>query len=313
MIPADKKIERLIEVSQMYYEKNMTQNEIAKVLGISRPLVSVLLQEARTSGVVTITINHVENAQQLVAQRIEARYHVGKAVIVPDERSADATDDAVAAAAFACCFRAGKTYRSVGVGWGSILGRMADYAEKLEPEQETHGHIFPLIGGIGASYRGYHTNEITRIISAKAGLEADYLYMPAFFDSETELDFARHMETYLALRDKWDNMDLALVNISNYPSYPDLGVEYRFGGKLTREGAVGRILAHYYDITGRIIPPSVDNVMQATPEQLRKAKRTVAVCSALLRPQSVVGALAVGVVDTLVLPGSLAERILENG
>ena len=116
MIPADKKIERLIEVSQMYYEKNMTQNEIAKVLGISRPLVSVLLQEARTSGVVTITINHVENAQQLVAQRIEARYHVGKAVIVPDERSADATDDAVAAAAFACCFRAGKPFRSVGVG-----------------------------------------------------------------------------------------------------------------------------------------------------------------------------------------------------
>lgn len=313
MIPADKKIERLIQVAQLYYEQSMTQNEIAKVLGISRPLVSVLLQEARDAGVVTITINHAENAQQLIAQRVEARYHVSKAVIVPDGRSADETDDAVAAAAFACCFRAGKTYRSVGVGWGSILGRMADYAEKLEPEQETHGHIFPLIGGIGASYRGYHTNEITRIISAKAGLEADYLYMPAFFDSETELDFARHMETYLALRDKWDNMDLALVNISNYPSYPDLGVEYRFGGKLTREGAVGRILAHYYDITGRIIPPSVDNVMQATPEQLRKAKRTVAVCSALLRPQSVVGALAVGVVDTLVLPGSLAERILENG
>ena len=136
--------------------------------------------------------------------------------------------------------------------------------------------------------------------------------MPAFFDSESELDFARHMETYLALREKWDTMDLALVNISNYPSYPDLGVEYRFGSRLTREAAVGRVLAHYYDISGRVIQPSVDNVMQASLEQLQKAKRTVAVCSALLRQQSVVGALAAGFIDTLMLPRSLAEKILEN-
>ena len=312
MIPADKKIERLIEVAQLYYEQDLTQNEIAKKLGISRPLVSVLLQEARSSGVVTITINHVENAQQLIAQRIEAIYHVPRAVIVPDERSADATDDAVSAAAFDHCFRSGKTHRSVGVGWGSLLGRMADYAERLDPAENTQGRIFPLIGGIGASYRGYHTNEIARIISSKAGLEADYLYMPAFFDSETELDFARHMETYLALREKWDTMDLALVNISNYPSYPDLGVEYRFGSKLTRESAVGRVLAHYYDINGRVIEPAVDNVMQASLEQLHKAKRTVAVCSALLRTQSVVGALSAGFIDTLILPRSLAEKLVET-
>lgn len=45
----------------------MTQNEIAKKLGISRPLVSILLTEARACGVVTITINQAEDLCVLAA------------------------------------------------------------------------------------------------------------------------------------------------------------------------------------------------------------------------------------------------------
>ncbi|MCI7136279.1 MAG: hypothetical protein MSA06_03295 [Clostridiales bacterium] len=60
MIPPEKKIERMVNVARLYYEQNMTQNEIAKELGISRPLVSILLTEARTCGIVTISINRAE-------------------------------------------------------------------------------------------------------------------------------------------------------------------------------------------------------------------------------------------------------------
>ncbi|MEG1633076.1 MAG: sugar-binding domain-containing protein [Oscillospiraceae bacterium] len=311
MISADKKLGRLIEVAELYYEQNMTQSEIAKALGISRPLVSVLLTEAKSAGVVTITINRAENREQLEARRLEARFGLEKVVVIPDRKSGDATDNAIAIAAYDFCFDKKSSERSVGVGWGSLLGRMADYAEGLENAAESKGRIFPLIGGIGASYRGYHTNEIARILSAKSGLAADYLYMPAFFDSESELDFARHMETYLALNEKWEHMDLALVNISNYPSYPDLGVEYRFANRLSKENAVGRVLAHYYDVGGRIIEATVDNVMQASIEQLRDARSVTAVCSSHICPACAVGAIAAGFINTLLLPESLATQILE--
>ena len=42
MIPADKKTQRMIEVARLYYEGNLSQNEIAKKLDISRPLVSII-------------------------------------------------------------------------------------------------------------------------------------------------------------------------------------------------------------------------------------------------------------------------------
>lgn len=74
MIPADKRIERLTQVARMYYEQNMNQSEIARALGVSRPLVSVLLSEARECGIVTITINNVESAQELLAKRLESRF-----------------------------------------------------------------------------------------------------------------------------------------------------------------------------------------------------------------------------------------------
>ena len=67
MIPPEKKIERMVNVARLYYEQNMTQNEIAKELGISRPLVSILLTEARACGVVTITIKRVEDLCALAA------------------------------------------------------------------------------------------------------------------------------------------------------------------------------------------------------------------------------------------------------
>ena len=67
MIPPEKKIERMVNVARLYYEQNKTQNEIAKELGISRPLVSILLTEARACGVVSITINRVEDLRALAA------------------------------------------------------------------------------------------------------------------------------------------------------------------------------------------------------------------------------------------------------
>ena len=310
MIPADKKIERMLNVAHMYYERDMTQNQIAKELGISRPLVSLLLTEARNCGLVTITINDVQSREQLAAKRLESCFGLRRALVQPDAASADATDNAVACAAFRLCYEEGA--ENIGIGWGSMMGRMADWAEPEKGDAHKSACLFPLIGGIGASYRGYHTNELVRIISGKLGCQADYLYFPAIFDSEQELAIIRNMETFRSVSQRWDNIDLAFVNVSNYPSYPDLGVEYRYGGQLLRRRAVGRILAHYYDEEGQLIHPDVDNVIQCSLEQLGRAGRVAALCSAHLKEESVIGALRLKLIDTLVLPCSLAERVLDR-
>ena len=50
MALSNDKIEKLVKIASMYYEENKNQNEIARSLGISRPLVSRYLTEAREFG-----------------------------------------------------------------------------------------------------------------------------------------------------------------------------------------------------------------------------------------------------------------------
>lgn len=50
MLENDAEIRRLIHVASLYYEKEMTQSEIAKEMNVSRPLVSKMLSRARGYG-----------------------------------------------------------------------------------------------------------------------------------------------------------------------------------------------------------------------------------------------------------------------
>lgn len=56
------KLERLARVAHLYYEENKTQGEIADMLRVSRPLVSRMLNEARSIGIVEIRVHsfHVQ-------------------------------------------------------------------------------------------------------------------------------------------------------------------------------------------------------------------------------------------------------------
>ena len=42
----------LVHVAQLYYHQNLNQSEISKIVGLSRPTVSRMLEEAREVGIV---------------------------------------------------------------------------------------------------------------------------------------------------------------------------------------------------------------------------------------------------------------------
>lgn len=291
----------------------MTQNEIAKALGISRPLVSILLTEAKACGIVTFQIHDVANTQQLMINQLEQKFPGIQFQIIPNESSADATDNLLAKTAFQFCFRQLPEVKNIGIGWGSMLSRMATVVEENTAGQgHSDKNVFPLVGGIRTSYRGYHTNEIVRMIGEKTGMDVHYLYFPAFFDETADLEYIKRMEEFQFINKLWNDMDVALISISNYPSYPDVGVKYRFGNDLMKKNAVGRLLAYYYDVHGNLIDPWINGAMQPDTQQLRNSSQVVAVCSTQLRPECVIGALCTNVIKTILIPESLAKKVIQT-
>ena len=49
-------IRLLVEISHMYYDDQLTQQQIAKKMNMSRSLISKLLNKARAEGIVEITV-----------------------------------------------------------------------------------------------------------------------------------------------------------------------------------------------------------------------------------------------------------------
>lgn len=310
MIPADKKVERMLTVARMYYEQGKTQNEIASAIGVSRPLVSVLLTEARECGIVTITVNDIRVTAELLTERLRARFGVERVVIIPDEDIDDNTNKALAARAYAEIFSSENENARLGIGWGSMLDKMASYAESLADVKKGDGRIFPLVGGINSVIRSYHTNELVRILALKSGKRPAFLYIPALLDTNADLELTKRTEPYALIEKEWRAMEQAVVSLSNFPSYPDLGVKSFYGDRLTERHAVGRILAYYFDVNGRIIRPQEETALQIPIDILRRAQVT-ALCSGQVKPEAVAGALRLGIINTVMLPFGLAARVAD--
>ncbi|WP_317855894.1 sugar-binding transcriptional regulator [Chakrabartyella piscis] len=310
MLIEEKKRARLTDVAKMYYEKNMGQKEIAEQIGVSRPMVSKLLQEARDLGIVTITIHETKSANQILAERLMEEFHLQDVILLETIGS-----DAVAisekyATAICGMLEKGETYK-IGVGCGSTLGMIADALEKKEAMQ-FQGEMYPLIGGFKATYRSYHTNELVRSMAERLGMKSTYLYLPALLGSKEEKDLYTATELFETVRELWHEMDVAWVNISGLYSAPDFATSIRFGKKLVQKNAVGRFLAHYYDIHGNFIMPEEDNMVQAELFDLQCAKNMVAICSDMVDVKAVVGSLRTRCFTKIILPERTAREVLNS-
>lgn len=312
MMPIEEKLKRLADIATMYYKQDFTQQEIAEAVGVSRPMISKLLAEAKELGIVSFTINQPTDAQQILSLQIERQFKLKQAIVVQSKDTALETNERIVQAAYALCSGLCAMPQYFGVGWGSMLGKLAEYVERNRTATLMKGQIFPLIGGVKASYRSYHPNELVRLISEGTGLADSYLYIPAMVESTEEKRMYEKSEAFREIRDFWGMLTTALINISNYPSTPDLATAFRFGSRLSQRQAVGSFLAHYFDASGGFIEPEANNILQCSVPQLRNAKNVVALCNCNLRPEGVMGALRTGVITHVLLSDELAMQILHQ-
>ena len=70
------KLSKVLEAARLYYLLDYNQNEIAKILGISRPTVSRLLQQAKSEGIVQITIMDPTEDVENLAIDLEKKFNL---------------------------------------------------------------------------------------------------------------------------------------------------------------------------------------------------------------------------------------------
>ena len=302
------KQKRLAYVARRYYLEGRKQNEIARDLGISRPMVSRLLTEARELGVVEIKIHEPEDGADSLLERLRLSHCVKGGILVEDGESGDATNRLLSQGAVELLRQLGA--RRLGVGWGYLIGQLVSWLEENPQLDSAVTDICPLVGNASIPARNYQSNENVRLIAQQLGAVPHFLYLPALPESLEEKQLLCSTEIYRQICRQWEQMDTALVNIGDYPSSPDFASLVRYGDLLQRQHACGRMLIYYFNEAGTIIQSEQDFAIQIPIQTLRRCPNLIGVCSANTSAKALGGALKSGFFTHIVARSRLVEELL---
>ena len=306
---SQEKQKKLAYVARRYYLEDQRQSDIAKELGVSRPMVSRMLAEARELGVVEITVHDPETRIATLLERLRLSTSIRGGVLVEDGADEDATNQLLSQGAVEL-LRQLET-RRLGVGWGYLIGQLVTWLEKHPQPGSPVTDICPLVGNANIPARNYQSNENVRLMAQQLGAAPHFLYLPALPEGLEEKQLLCSTEVYRQIHQQWEQLDTALVNIGNYPSSPDFASLVRYGSLLQQYHACGRMLVYYFNEQGTVIQSDQDFAIQVPLDTLRQCPRIIGVCSANTGAKALLGALRSGVFTHLVARSELVKSLLD--
>jgi len=309
-INVDSEINKLIQVAKLYYEENLNQSQIAKKIGVSRPLISNMLTKARNMGIVEIKIKEPFANNTLLLNQLRNVFNVQGGFVIPSANSPYLTEKAIINQSLVYLKDTLQEVKCLGIGWGYTMGELIDAVTESDLNQTFEGQVGPLIGTASIPNKGYHPSELVREFSSKTGLNPKFIFAPAFPPSEQEHDLYVNTDNYQALQSFWDSLDTVVVGVGAHPSVPDHATALRFGDQLQKEGAVGKILSYFYDKDGRIIKGENDFALQIPLQTLSQVKRVVAICPAEINAKAILGALKTGFITHVIMTEEKAKEVI---
>jgi len=306
----DSEIMKLVQVAKLYYEENLNQSEIAKKLGVSRPLVSNMLTKARAMGIVEIKIKEPHANNALLLNQLKNIFNIQGGYVIPSSNSPYLTEKSIIDQSVGFIRESLQDMETVGLGWGYTIGEFVEALSDADFNQGYEGRVCPLIGTASIPNKGYHPSELVREFGTKLGLEANYLFAPSFPTSAQEKELYTNTDNYREIEALWATLDTAILGVGAYPSVPDHATALRFGDELNKKGAVGKILSYFYDKDGQIILGENDFALQMPHHMLGKVKRVVAICPVEINAKAILGALKTGFITHIILTEEKAKEVI---
>lgn len=307
-ISQDKR-KRLAYVARRYYLEDQKQSDIARELGVSRPMVSRLLAEARALGVVEITVHDPETRTARLMERLRRMGSVQGGVLIDDGGDSDGANRLLSEGSVQLLWQLGA--QRLGVGWGYLIGQIVNWLEQNPQTDSPVTDICPLVGNASIPARNYQSNENIRLMAQQLGAAPHFLYLPALPESLEEKEVLCSTEVYRQIYRQWETLDTALVNIGDYPSSPDFASLVRYGSLLQEQRACGRMLVYYFNEDGHVIQSEQDFAIQIPVDVLSCCQNIIGVCSANTSAKAVRGALRSGLLTHIVARSDIIEAVFE--
>lgn len=308
--------ELLAKVAAMYYEEEMTQNDIATALDLSRVKIYRLLKEARDAQVVRILIDWpVKRSLELEARLVE-QFSLDRARVL----QTGAADSAllrrqIAQLAARYLESALVDGMSLSICFGSTT---YEVISAIRPDFQANVKVMQATGSLSHALKEFDSSALTRQLAQKLGGEALYLSSPLLADKAEAAAVIREQAVVSQALAQVRGADIALVGIGDLnpatSGFVRAGVAGSAQLRSFRErGAIGDMAWQIFDRAGRPFPCELNQrIIGVTLAELRALPQTVAVAVGLNKAAAIAGALKSGAIDVLCADEATATKILED-
>ena len=309
--------ELMLRAAWYYYKDELTQDEIARRLSMSRASVGRLLDRARRVGLVSINLNTEHLDAFELSGELRRAFGLAEALVVPDHEKEPFDHHAMNARVGLGGAQFMSTHlrpgASLGVGWGETVSRViaATSFGTVGPV-----HMVTLTGGV----EGY----LQTILSSKGEIAGESAHLTSatvipspIMASTADLAAALRAEpTIQQVLKQACGVEYALVGVGT----PTADATIVHTGYLNAEdtrglrerGVVGDILGQFFDASGDVVDlPIHDRRIGIELADLRRIPKVVGVAGGKHKAEAILGALHGGFLDVLVTNELTAIRLLE--
>jgi DNA-binding transcriptional regulator LsrR (DeoR family) len=317
MVNAEDERSRLDDAARagwLYFIAGHTQDEIAKMLQISRASAQRLVSLCLAERLITFRLEHPIAACMQLAGRLKDAFKLVCCEVVPSDRAAP---QAVAGIAGRAAYLLEATLRSdkpvvVALGTGRAV-RAA--VEHVSPIERPNHQIVSLVGNISADGSASFFDTVGRLADFTKSRHYP-MPLPFMMSSEKERAQMLRLQPISHIRALAAKADLRLVGIGQMDQNAQIFVD----GFVTRQelldmmrrGATGEVTGWVYDAQGRIIDGGINHRLTSVPLRIPATALTVGVALGKAKVPAIVAALKGRLINGLVTDEATAGAILSD-
>jgi DNA-binding transcriptional regulator LsrR (DeoR family) len=314
---ADNEKSRLDEAARagwLYFIAGHTQDEIAKMLQISRASAQRLVSLCLAERLITFRLEHPIAACMELAARLKDAFKLAYCDVVPSDPAAPQSAAGIAERAANVLEMMLRGDKPVVVALGT--GRAVRAAvERVSPIDRPNHQIVSLVGNISADGSASFFDTVGRLADITQSRHYP-MPLPFLMSSEKERDQMLRLEPISKVRAVAAKADLRLVGIGQMDQSAQVFVD----GFVTRQelfdmmrrGAAGELTGWAFDAEGQIIDGGTNRRLTSIPPRVPAAALTIGAAVGKAKVSAIQAALKGRLINGLITDEATAAAILRR-
>ncbi len=309
----DPKLDQAARIAWMYHVEGVTQDQIARQLGLSRQAVQRALALARAEGLVKVRLDHPIAACMGLAGALRERYglaYCDVAAVMPGSISLRPL--AVTAAARLESYLNDSRPLTIGVATGRTLRAMVDETSRINCPQHRLVARVGVMSPVGAT----NPFEAMTRLADKTGARSYQLPAPIMADSAEDREHIEGQRLYGLIAELARDADVSFIGIGAVDDQAPLRLEGCITQDETRSlralGAVGEITGWILRRDGGLLESAINERVTSVPLTREHRRPLIGVAGGLPKLEAIRAVVAGGWLSGLATDEEVARALLEG-